>query len=104
VSPSRKRAAVCALQTQFTVSERRACQALGQPRSSRRNVPQPRSDEAAVVKRMLELFRQRPRPGYGRIGRLLAAEGRRMGQSHLFRLGRREGLKVPNKKRNAVAW
>lgn len=99
MSPSRKRAAVCALQTQFTVSERRACQALGQPRSSQRYVPQPRSDEAAVVKRILELVRERPRFGYRRIGRLLAAEGWHMGQSRLFRLWRREGLKVPNKKR-----
>jgi putative transposase len=99
VSPSRKRAAVCALQTQFTVSERRACKALGQPRSSQRYQPQPRSDEAAVVKRMLELVRERPRFGYRRIGRLLAAEGRRVGLSRMFRLWRREGLKVPQKKR-----
>jgi transposase InsO family protein len=72
---------------------------LGQPRSSQRYQPQPHSDEAAVVKRMLELVRERPRFGYRRIGRLLAAEGRRVGQSRLFRLWRREGLKVPNKKR-----
>jgi putative transposase len=99
VSPSRKRAAVCALQRQFTVSERRACKALGQPRSSQRYAPQPRSDEAVVVKRMLELVRQRPRFGYRRIGRLLSAEGRRVGLSRVFRLWRREGLKVPQKKR-----
>lgn len=36
VSPVRKRAAVNALQNKFTVSERRACQVIGQPRSSQR--------------------------------------------------------------------
>jgi putative transposase len=99
VSPSRKRAAVRDLQGQFAVSERRACKALDQPRSSQRYEPQPRSDEPAVVKRMLELVRQRPRFGYRRIGRLLAAEGWRAGLSRVFRLWRREGLKVPQKKR-----
>jgi putative transposase len=79
VSPSRKRAVVCGLQAQFTVSERRACKALDQPRSSQRYQPQPRSDEPAVVKRMLELVRQRPRFGYRRIGRMLASEGWRAG-------------------------
>ena len=87
------------LQAQFTVSERRACKALDQPRSSQRYEPQPRSDEPAVVKRMLELVRERPRFGYRRIGRLLAAEGWRVGLSRVFRLWRREGLKVPQKKR-----
>ena len=99
MSPSRKRAVVRGLQAQFTVSERRACKALDQPRSSQRYEPQPRSDEPAVVKRMLELVRERPRFGYRRIGRLLAAEGWRVGLSRVFRLWRREGLKVPQKKR-----
>ena len=99
MSPSRKRAVVCGLQTQFRVSERRACKALDQPRSSQRYQPQPRSDEPAVVKRMLELVRQRPRFGYRRISRLLIAEGQRAGLSRVFRLWRREGLKVPQKKR-----
>ena len=47
MSPSRKRAAVGELQTQFAVSERRACGVLDQPRSSQRYQSQPRSDESA---------------------------------------------------------
>jgi transposase InsO family protein len=48
---------------------------------------------------MLALVRQRPRFGYRRIGRLLQAEGWRAGLSRVFRLWRKEGLKVPQKKR-----
>jgi transposase InsO family protein len=48
---------------------------------------------------MLELVRRRPRFGYRRIARLLAAEGWCVGLSRVFRLWRREGLKVPQKRR-----
>jgi len=47
----------------------------------------------------LELVRQRPRFGYRRIAWLLAAEGWRAGPARVFRLWRREGLKVPQKQR-----
>lgn len=87
------------MQGQFAVSERRACKALDQPRSSQRYQAKPRDDEPALVKRMLELVRQRPRFGYRRIGWLLAAEGWRAGLSRVFRLWRLLGLKVPQKKR-----
>ncbi len=91
--------AVGELRRQFAVSERRACQALDQPRSSQRYAPTPRTDEGPLTKRMLELVRQRPRFGYRRIGRLLQAEGWRAGLGRVFRLWRQEGLKVPRKKR-----
>ena len=99
MSPSRKRAAVTELRTKFGISERRACKAIDQPRSSQRFKAKPRSDEAPLVKRMLQLARARPRFGYRRIGGLLVLEGWRAGLSRVFRLWRREGLKVPQKKR-----
>ena len=99
MSPSRKRTAVGELQAEFAVSERRACKALDQPRSSQRYSARPRDDEPALVKRMLELVRRRPRFGYRRIGRLLRAEGWRTGLARVFRLWRKEGLKVPQKRR-----
>jgi hypothetical protein len=49
VSPHRKRAAAEDLQEKFSVSERRACQALDQPRSSQRYREKPRDDEAALL-------------------------------------------------------
>jgi transposase InsO family protein len=48
---------------------------------------------------MLELVRQRPRFGYRRIAFLLRGEGFRAGDTRVLRLWRREGLKVPKKKR-----
>jgi len=99
VSPSRKRAAVVELRTKFGVSERRACTVVDQPRSSQRFKAKPRTDEAPLVKRMLQLARARPRFGYRRIGGLLVLEGWRAGLSRVFRLWQREGLKVPQKKR-----
>jgi putative transposase len=72
---------------------------LGQPRSSQRYQGKSRDDELALVKRMLELVRQRPRFGYRRIGRLLQTEGWQMSLSRVFRLWRKEGLKVPQRKR-----
>ena len=74
MSPSRKRAVVVKLQEEFTVSERRACRAIDQPRASQRYQAKPRDDERPLMKRMLQLVRQRPRSGYRRIAALLRAE------------------------------
>jgi len=52
------------LQEEFAVSERRACRVVDQPRASQRYQAQPRTDEAALLKRMLELVRVHPRYGY----------------------------------------
>jgi putative transposase len=48
---------------------------------------------------MLELVRRPPRCGYRRIGALVPAEGWRVNRKRIHRLGRREGLHVPRKKR-----
>lgn len=99
MSPSRKRAAVTALQTTFTVSERRACRVLDQPRSSQRYAARPRDDEGALVRRMREHVRRRPRFGYRRIAALLRRERWRASVGRVYRLWRKEGLKVPQKPR-----
>jgi len=90
---------VVELQDEFRVSERRACRALNQARSSQRYECKPRDDESRLVKRMLELVRGRPRFGYRRIARLLRREGLRASETRVYRLWRREGLKVPQKRR-----
>ena len=83
------------LQERFEVSERRACAVVGQSRSTQRYEARLPDDEPALVQRMLELVRQRPRFGYRRIGALLRAEGFRANDKRVHRLWRREGLKVP---------
>jgi transposase InsO family protein len=52
-----------------------------------------------LVKRILELVRERPRFGYRRIAALLRNEGWRASSTRIYRLWRKEGLKVPKKKR-----
>jgi putative transposase len=99
VSPSRKRAAAADLQQKFSVSERRACQALEQPRSTQRYEPKPRGDELALAKGMLKVARRRPRWGYRRVAWRLRRDGWRASDTRVYRLWRREGLKVPVKKR-----
>jgi putative transposase len=99
VSPSRKRAAVCELREKFAASERRACKVLDQPRASQRFEAKPRDDEPKLAARMRELARGRPRFGYRRIGRLLRDEAWSASDTRVYRLWRREGLKVPNKRR-----
>jgi transposase InsO family protein len=66
---------------------------------SQRYRAKPRDDEEALVKRMLELVRERPRFGYRRIAALLRKEFWRASATRIWRLWRREGLKVPQKKR-----
>lgn len=50
-----------------TVSERRACQVLGQARATQRRVAHVPYDEAVLVARMIDLASQYGRYGYRRI-------------------------------------
>jgi len=59
----------------------------------------PREFERRLVGRMLELVREHPRYGYRRIWALLRWEGWRVNRKRIHRLWRREGLKVPQKRR-----
>ena len=97
MSPARKREAVIQLRTQLTMSERWACRILSQPRSSQRRKSKSRDDEPALLKRIHELVRERPRFGYRRIAALLRAEGHRASATRILRLWRPEGLKAPQK-------
>jgi transposase InsO family protein len=99
VSPARKREAVEHLQEKFDASQRRACEVVDQPRSTQRYAGRIKDDEPKLVQRMLELVRQRPRFGYRRIAALMRAEGWDVNVKRIYRLWRREGLKVPRKTR-----
>ena len=94
----RRRDAVVKAQKSFGVSERRACNVLGQARSTQRYSSSRKSEER-LVSRILELVREFPRYGYRMITRLLRQEGWRINFKRVYRIWRREGLKVPVKKR-----
>ena len=76
------------------VSERRACQVLGQVRSTQRREREISDDEARLVAEMVELATQYGRCGYRRITAMLHLAGWKVNHKRVERLGRQEGLKV----------
>jgi transposase InsO family protein len=79
------------------VSQRRACTAVGQPRSTQRYwVTKPDTDRPLVAA-MMALARRHPRYGYRRIHALLTHEGFRVGRDRVHRLWRLHHLRVPRR-------
>ena len=79
------------------VSERRACAALGQHRSTQRKVPRGREDAERLTADVIELARQYGRYGYRKIAALLRDAGWLVSETRVERVWQREGLKVPQK-------
>src|SRR5919112_5030036 len=75
LSPDRRRKAVIHVQKTFELSERRACQAIGQPRSTQRYSGKRAGIDEALAFRMSELSRKNPRYGYRRGWGLLCRGG-----------------------------
>jgi transposase InsO family protein len=83
---------------ELQVSERRACAALGQHRSTQRKAPHGRDDEERLTADIVELARQYGRYGYRKIAELLrTTAGWVVNDKRVERIWRREGLKVPAK-------
>jgi len=85
------------VKAELGVSERRACRALSQHRSTQRKIPTTPGDEAALTADIIALARQYGRYGYRRITALLRAAGWSVNKKRVERIWRREGLKVPQK-------
>lgn len=73
------------------------CRALGQHRSTQRQVPRGRDDEEQLTADLIELARQYGRYGYRKIAALLRDAGWVVNDKRVERIWRREGLKVPAK-------
>jgi transposase InsO family protein len=99
VSPERRRRAVSHLQGRFRVSERRACQATRQHRSSQRYCRSLAPEEALLRERLRLLARRHPRYGYRRMHALLRREGWSCNRKRVQRLWRDEGLRLPPRRR-----
>ena len=91
--------AVAHVQEHKEVSERRACQVLGQPRSSQRYRVKEDQEEKRLVQRLHELVVLHPRYGYRRMTALLKQEGWQVNRKRVYRLWREEGFKVPQRQR-----
>ena len=85
------------MKDELDVSERRACRVVGQHRSTQRRQPTPRSDQANLTQAVITLAEKFGRYGYRRITALLNREGWRVSVGRVYRIWRREGLKVPQK-------
>ena len=86
-----------AVQRRLSVSQRRACRALDQPRSTQRYRPRLPDDEPLLLAAMHGLVRRHPRYGYRMIWAKLRQDGWRVNRKRVYRLWKREGLKVPKK-------
>jgi len=79
------------------ISERRACRAIGQPRSTQRHEPKVPDDEERLIGQIVRLATRYGRYGYRRITALLRNDGWRVNHKRVVRIWRQEGLKVPQK-------
>ena len=85
------------VQGKLGVSERRACEVIGQARSTQRRKHKIRNDEAVLTESVIRLATEYGRYGYRRIRAMLKAEGWHVSYKRVYRIWRREGLKVPSK-------
>jgi putative transposase len=102
VKPAAARSAVGFLRAEFSMSERRACRALGFSRGSCRY--RPRAGVAAPL--LAELRRHaanRPRFGYRRLHVLLRRDGWQVNHKRIYRMYRAEGLAVRRRRRKRLA-
>ena len=85
------------MRSRLESSERRACAVVGQPRATQRRHLKTPDDEAALTAAIVRLATRYGRYGYRRIREMLVAEGWRVNVKRVYRIWRREGLKVPMK-------
>lgn len=79
------------------VSERQACRVIGQHRSTQRKPRTQRPDEDALTLAIIKLAERFGRYGYRRVTALLKEAGWSVSAGRVYRIWRREGLKVPQK-------
>lgn len=83
--------------TTLNVSERRACEVLGQPRSTQRRRPGRAERDQVLMERMKQVSRDNPRYGYRRVWADLRREGWAVNRKRVQRLWQQAGLRVPTK-------
>jgi putative transposase len=81
------------------VSERWACQVVGQHRSTERYEPTRAVDDAVLRAELRRISVDRPRWGYRRAHAVLREEGWEVNRKRVQRLWREEGLRVPQRTR-----
>ena len=79
------------------VSQRRACKAIGQARTTQRYKGSDKSEKECFREKVIEFSLRYNRYGYRKITKLLEREGFKRGFETVRRIRRKEGLQVPQK-------
>ena len=79
------------------VSERRACEAMGQPRSTQRYKPKCPDADRQLIAQMRRLVESYPRYGHPRVHRVLMNTGWRVNIKRVHRLWKQQHLQVAKK-------
>jgi len=87
------------LVSRLDLSQRRACQIVGQHRSTQRHQPAVADPDRDLRARLRRFARQHPRWGYRRAHAVLRRDGYAVNRKKIQRLWREEGLRVPPKRR-----
>jgi transposase InsO family protein len=87
------------LVSRLGLSQRRACEIVGQHRSTQRHHPAAADPDRELRARLRRFAKRHPRWGYRRAHTVLVREGHRVNRKKVQRLWREEGLRVPPKRR-----
>jgi putative transposase len=87
------------LEERLGLSQRRACEIVGQHRSTQRHTPAEVDPDRALRGRLRRFAKAHPRWGYRRAHAVLRREGWAVNRKKIQRLWREEGLRVPPKAR-----
>ena len=92
------------VQQRLGYSERLACRAIGQSRSSQRYRAWVAPQDSSLIRRMEEIKQQNPRWGYRRVAAVMRSEGWSVSDKRLYRIYRSDGCHVeqPIRKRKAA--
>lgn len=85
------------LQDRLGISERRACEIVGQPRATQRYEPKLQADDEALRRALRKIAREHKRWGYRRAHARLLTLGWSVNRKRVQRIWREEGLRVPAK-------
>ena len=102
VKPTAYRQAVGLVMAEMSISLRRACRALGFPRSSWHYASK-RVPPVELIEKLRSLASKRPRWGYRMLHLMLKRDGVVANHKRIYRLYKQEGLAVRTKKRKRIA-
>lgn len=93
------------LQEKFEVSERRACKVISIHRATKRYEPKEDPVSKIVTPKVIKYASLYGRYGYKRVTALIKRDGFKINHKRVYRIWRKEGLKVPSKQpKRARLW